>query len=191
MAYGGTPVIMFGKATVIQDWLDHNAMDGASQGCNFSVTSTLYLGSQEERQLYLPNPMLMGLGGMVSVAMLSPKAASLPPYTGNKLGLRPSIIAMLMLRAGLEADLETRKFLSVALCAHPKQNCAFDLVAAVATTFPRWQVSITVPPEAVKHFSKDMEIAKTAEEGTAGQELTLEIGRLVKGTVLDATNIQR
>ena len=28
-----------------------------------------------------------------------------------------------------------------------------------------------------------MEIAKTAEEGTAGQELTLEIGLLVKGTV--------
>ena len=45
-----------------------------------------------------------------------------------------------------------------------------------------------MPPEAVKHFSKNMEITKIAEEGTAGQDLTLEIGLLVKGTVLDATN---
>ena len=71
----------------------------------------------------------------------------------------------------------------MALSLHPKRNCALGLVAVVATTFPRWQVSVTVPPKAVKHFSKDMEIAKTAEEGTAGQELTLEIGLLVKGTV--------
>ena len=61
----------------------------------------------------------------------------------------------------------------------------------MATAFPRWQVSVTVPPEAVKHFSKDMEIATTTEEGIAGQELTLEIGLLVKGAVLDATKIQR
>ena len=39
--------------------------------------------------------------------------------------------------------------------------------------------------------SMDMEIAGTAGEGTAGQELTLEIGLLAKGIVLDATNIQR
>ena len=49
---------------------------------------------------------------------------------------------------------------------------------------------VSVPPGAVKHFSKDMEIANTAEEGTADHELILEIGLLVKGTVLDATNIQ-
>ena len=59
----------------------------------------------------------------------------------------------------------------------------------MTTTFPWWQVSVTLPPKAVKYFSKDMEIARTAEEGTAGQELTLEIGLLVKGTVLDASNI--
>ena len=79
----------------------------------------------------------------------------------------------------------------MALCLHPKRNSALDLVAVVATTFPRWQVLVTVPPQAVKHFSKDMEIARTAEECTTGEELTLEIGLLVKGVVLDATNIQR
>ena len=42
-----------------------------------------------------------------------------------------------------------------------------------------------MPPKALKHFSKDMEIARTIEEGTADQELTLEIGILVKGAVLD------
>ena len=40
----------------------------------------------------------------------------------------------------------------MALSLHPKRNCALGLVAAVATTFPRWQVSVTVPPKAVKHF---------------------------------------
>ena len=47
----------------------------------------------------------------------------------------------------------------MALCLHPKRN-TLDLVAAVATAFLRWQVSVTVPPEAVKHFSKDMKIAR-------------------------------
>ena len=136
VANGGTPVIMFGKATVIQDWLDQNTGDGASQVCNFSATSTLYLVSQEEGQLYLPNPRLTGLGGMVSVALLSPKAASLPPYIGSKLGLRPSIIAMLMLRAGLKPHLETGNFFPLALCPHPRRNSALDLVGAMATAFP-------------------------------------------------------
>ena len=101
VANWGTRVIMFGKATVIQDELDQNIGDGASHVCNFSATSTLYLGSPEERQLYLPNPRLTGLGGMLPVVLLSPEAASLPSCMASKLGLQPSIIAMLMLRAGL------------------------------------------------------------------------------------------
>ena len=47
VVYGGTVVLMFGKAAVIQDWLDQNNRDGASQVCNFSATSAVYLGSQE------------------------------------------------------------------------------------------------------------------------------------------------
>ena len=77
------------------------------------------------------------------------------------------------------------------MCLHPKRKFALDVVVAVATAFPRWQVRVIVPPEAVKHFSEDMEIAKIAEEGTADQELALEIGLPAKGTMLDPNNIQR
>ena len=62
-------------------------------------------------------------------------------------------------------------------------------MTVVATAFLRWQVSFTVPLEAMKHFSKDMEIARTAKESTADHKLTLEIGLLAKGIVLDASNI--
>ena len=45
VANGGTPVLMFGKATFIQDGLHQNNGAGASQFCNFSATSALYVGS--------------------------------------------------------------------------------------------------------------------------------------------------
>ena len=93
IANGGTPVIPVGKATVVQDWVDQNTGDGASQICNFSTNSTVYLGSQEARRLFLPNPKATGLGGMLSLTLMSPMAASLPPCIGSKPGLRPSIIA--------------------------------------------------------------------------------------------------
>ena len=48
IANGGTPVILVGKATVVQDWVDQNTSNGASHMCNFSTNSTFYLGSQEE-----------------------------------------------------------------------------------------------------------------------------------------------
>ena len=66
--------------------MDQNSRDGASEMCNFSTNSTMYLGSQEERQMFLPNPKDTGLGGMLSLTLMSPKAASLPPYIGSKLG---------------------------------------------------------------------------------------------------------
>ena len=110
IANGGTPVIVVGKALVVQDWVDHNTGDGASEMCNFSTNSTVYLGSQEERQMFPPNPKALGLGGMLSLTLMSPKAASLPPYIGNKLALRPSIITWLMPRVGLKRDVETGIF---------------------------------------------------------------------------------
>ena len=45
IANGGTPVILVTKALVVQDWVDQNAGDGASQMCNFSTNSTVYLDS--------------------------------------------------------------------------------------------------------------------------------------------------
>ena len=69
VAHRGTPVILFGKATSLQEWLDQNTRAGASQVCNFSTT--MYLGLQEERQLYLPNPKLAGFGWVISVALFS------------------------------------------------------------------------------------------------------------------------
>ena len=76
----------------------------------------MYLGSQEERQLFLPNPKASGLGGMLSLTLMSPKAASLPPYIGLELGLCPSIIALLMLRVGLKLDVETGNFFFASRC---------------------------------------------------------------------------
>ena len=62
--------------------------------------------------------------------------------------------------------------------------------------FPQWLVSVTLPHEAVHRCSKDMQIATIAQEGIANQKLanqklTLEIGLLAKGTVFNASNIQR
>ena len=91
--------------------MDRNIGDRASQVCIFLGTSTLYLGSQEERKLYLPNPGLTGLGGMLPVALLSPKAASSPSYIGSKPGLRRGMIVMLMHRAGLKPQLAKGIFL--------------------------------------------------------------------------------
>ena len=110
IANRGTPVILVSKAAVVQDWVDQNTGDGASQMCNFSTNNTVYPGSEEERQLFPPNPKATGLGGMLSLTLMSPKAASLPPYIGSKLGLRPSIIALLMLRVGLKRDVEIGNF---------------------------------------------------------------------------------
>ena len=149
--------------------------------CEFSTNSTVYLGSQEERQLFLPNPKATGLGGMLSLTLMSPKAASLPPYIGSKLRLRPSIIALLMLRAGLKPDEETGNFFA----------CALDVVAQVATAFPRWQVSVVVSTEFLRHFSKDMEMARNGDAATDDHELSHEIGLLCKGTVIDGNNIHR
>ena len=132
---------MAGKATIVQDWVDQNTGDGASQMCNLSSNSTVYLGSPVKRQLFLPDPKVTGLGGMLSLTLMSPKAAWLPPYIGSKLGLRPSIIALLTLRAGLKPDVETGNFFCLAMRLHPKRNCGLDVIAPVATAFPRWQVS--------------------------------------------------
>ena len=67
--------------------------------------------------LYVRNPKLTSLGGMLSVALLSPKAASLPSCIDSKLGLRPNIIAMVMLGAGLKPDVGTRNcFRSLSAC---------------------------------------------------------------------------
>ena len=44
------------------------------------------------------------------MALLSPKAALLPSYIGNRPGLRPSIIAMLVLSGGLKTDMGTGNF---------------------------------------------------------------------------------
>ena len=144
--------------------------------CNFSTTSTVYLGSQEERQLFVPNPKATGLGGMLSVMLMSPKAASLPPYIGSKLGLRPSIIALLMLRVGLKRDLERGNFFCIAMRLHSKRNCGLDVVAQVATAFPKWQVSVVVSAQVLRHFSKDMEIAGNFDAATDDHELSHEIG---------------
>ena len=40
---------------------------------------------------------------------------------------------------------------------HPKRNCGLDAVAQVATAFPRWQVSVVVSAEFLRHFSKDID----------------------------------
>ena len=53
------------KAIVIQDRVDPNTGDMASQLFNFSTNSTVYLGAQEESRMFLPNPKATGLGGMV------------------------------------------------------------------------------------------------------------------------------
>ena len=51
-ATGGTPIVLLGRGTVIQDWIDQNCGDGASHATNFRVTTTIYLGSAEERELF-------------------------------------------------------------------------------------------------------------------------------------------
>ena len=129
IANGGTPVILAGKATVVQDWVDHNTGDGASQMCNFNTNSKVYLWSQEERPLFLPNPEASGLGGMLNLTLMSPKAALLPPYIGSEPGLRSGIIALLMLRAGLKPYVETSNFFCLAMRLHPNRNCGLDVVA--------------------------------------------------------------
>ena len=92
IANGRTPVLAVGKALVVQDWVDQNTGVGASQMCNLSTHSAAYLGSQEETQLVLPNLEAIGLGGMLSHTLMSPKATSMPPYISIKLGLGPALL---------------------------------------------------------------------------------------------------
>ena len=128
---------------------------------------------------------------MLSLTLMSPKAASLSPYIGSKLGLRPSIIALLMLRAGLKPHVETGIFFCIAMRLHPKRNFSLDVVAQVATAFPTWQVSVVVSAEFLRHFSKDMEIARNVDAATDDHELSHEVGLLCKGTVIESSNVHR
>ena len=180
-----------GKATVVQDSVDQITGDGASEMCNFAANNTMYLGSQEERRPFLPNSKATGLGGTLSLMLVSREAASLPSYIGSKLGLRPSIIALLLLRVGLKPDVETGNFFCLAMWLHPKRNCGLDVVAQVATAFPKWQVCAVAAAKCLRHFSKDMEIAKNANAATDDHELSHEIGLLCKSTIIDSSNVHR
>ena len=50
---------------------------------------------------------------------------------------------------------------------------------------------MVVSTEVLWHFSKDMEIARTADAATDDHELSHEILFLCKGTVLDSGNVHR
>ena len=50
---------------------------------------------------------------------------------------------------------------------------------------------MVVSAEFLRHFSKDMEIARNADAATDDHELSHEIGLLCKGTVIDSTNVHR
>ena len=118
---------------------------------------------------------------MLSVAFMSRTAASLPPYMGSKLGLRPNIIALLMLRAGPWPCLETSKFFlhrdAAAFKAQLRFGCcsrgchSFSQVAGLGGCFSPGS----------PHFFKDMKATK-ADAATDDHELSHEIGLLCKGT---------
>ena len=74
---------------------------------------------------------------------------------------------------------------------HPKRDCGLDVVAQVATAFPKWQVSVVVSAEFLRHFSKDWEIARNTDTASDDHELGHEIGLLCKSTVIDSSNVHR
>ena len=96
-----------------------------------------------------------------------------------------------MLQAGRKRDVETGNLLCLVMWLHPKRNCGLDVVAQVATAFPRWPVSVVVSAEFLRHFSKDMEIARNADAAPDDHELSHEIGLLCKGTIIDSRNVHR
>ena len=74
---------------------------------------------------------------------------------------------------------------------HPKRNSGLQFVAPVATAFPMWQVSVVVSFDFLRHFFKDMEIARNADAATDYHELSREIVLLCKGTGIGSTKVYR
>ena len=189
IANGGTPVIVLGRGTLVQDWLDQNCTEGASQTNNFRTVSTIYLGSAEERQLFLPDPKQTGLAGSLVMAMLSPKAMVLPSYIGSQLGLRASVMAFPMLKLGLKPDLNQGNFRCLALALNPGRTDGMLLTASLADEFPRWQISVVTAPHNLSLFDKDLATATSRYYGIVSADLAHEVTLLCKGQVLDDHNI--
>ena len=64
---------------------------------------------------------------MLCLTLMSTKAASLPPHIGSKLGLRLSIIALVMFRAGRKLDVETGIVFCLTVRLQPKEDCSLDV----------------------------------------------------------------
>ena len=128
IANGGTPVILVGKAIVVHDWVDQNTGDGASQMCIFSTNTTVYLGSQEEKRLIVPNPKATGLGGKLSLALMSPKVHPCHHTSAVSLGFAPALL--LCSYSGLGLSLAWRQeIFFLAMRLHPNRNRGLDVVA--------------------------------------------------------------
>ena len=189
IANGCTPIIVLGRGTVVQDWVDQSCTDGASQANNFRTVSTIYLGSAEERQLFLRDPKHTGLVSSLVMAILSPKAMVLPSYIGSQLGLRASVMAFPTLKLGLKPDLNQGNFWGVALALNPGRTDGMLLTASLADEFPRWQISVVTEPHNLSLFDKDLASATSKYYGTMSADLTHEVTFLCKGQGLDDQNI--
>ena len=75
--------------------------------------------------MFLPDPKVTGLAGSLVLAVLSPKAVTLPCYIGSRLGVRASVLLFPIVKLGLKLDLDQGNFRCLALALNPRCKDSF------------------------------------------------------------------
>ena len=150
------------------------------------MTTTIYLGSTEEREMCLPDPKVTGLARSLVMAVLSPKAVTLPSYIGRRLGVRANVLSFPMVKPGFKPDLDQGNFRCLVLALNLGRKESVVLAFSLADDFPRSQKSVVCPLQSLKLFDRDVHEASRIYYGSVLPDLPHELTLLCKSQVLDA-----
>ena len=110
------------------------------------MTTTIYLGSAEESELFPPDPKQTGLASCLLLAVLSLNFVTLPSYIVSRLSMRASVLSYPMVKLGLKPDFDQRNFWCLVLALNPGCKNGLLFTVSMADNCPRWQMSVVYPP---------------------------------------------